>query len=65
MIVPKDSPIQLPEFVIEPGMHFALETYHGEGENGARLEEQLIVTEDGARVITKFPIEELLVCAPI
>jgi len=49
---------------IETGMHFALETFAGEGEDGARIESQLIVTEDGHRVITKWPCEELMVCNP-
>jgi Xaa-Pro dipeptidase len=50
--------------VIEEGMHFALETYAGEGEDGARIESQLIVTKDGHKVITQWPCEELMVCAP-
>ncbi len=49
---------------IEEGMHFALETHAGEGEDGARLELQLIVTKTGRKIITKFPYEELTVCAP-
>jgi Xaa-Pro aminopeptidase len=48
---------------IEAGMHFALETYAGEGEDGARIETQIIVTETGHKVITKWPCEELMVCA--
>jgi Xaa-Pro aminopeptidase len=55
-----DNPVTL-----EAGMHFALETFYGEGDDGARIESQVIVTEDGNRVITKFPCEELLVCNPI
>jgi Xaa-Pro dipeptidase len=51
--------------VIEAGMHFALETHAGEGEDGARIELQLIVTETGHKIITKFPYEELVVCAEI
>jgi len=48
---------------IEAGMHFALETYAGEGEDGARIESQVIVTESGHKVITKWPCEKLMVCA--
>jgi len=55
-----DNPVTL-----EAGMHFALETFYGEGDDGARIESQVIVTEDGSKVITKFPCEELLVCNPI
>ncbi len=50
--------------LIEAGMHFALETFCGEGGDGARIESQLIVTETGHEVITKWPCEELMVCNP-
>jgi len=50
---------------VEAGMHFALETFYGEEDDGARIESQIIVTEDGHKVITKWPCEELLVCHPI
>jgi Xaa-Pro aminopeptidase len=43
-------------------MVFALETYTGEGYNGARIEDQLVVTEDGCEVITKFPAHKLIGC---
>ena len=48
---------------IEEGMVFALETYWpaADGWGAARIEEELIVTADGAEVITKFPAEDLLV----
>lgn len=55
--------MQNPE-VIEAGMHFALETFCGDGADGARLESQVIVTETGSRVITKWPIDRLMVCHP-
>ena len=44
-------------------MVFALETYWpaSDGWGAARIEEELIVTADGAEVITKFPAEDLLV----
>ena len=50
--------------VIEEGMVFALETYCAatDGESAARIEEEVVVTADGCRVITKFPADELLVC---
>ena len=54
-----DHPVEL-----EEGMHFALETFNGEGEDGARIESQVIVTKDGHKVITKWPCEELMVLAP-
>ena len=45
-------------------MVFALETYcaASDGHSAARIEEEVVVTEDGNRIITKFPAEELLVC---
>jgi Xaa-Pro aminopeptidase len=48
---------------IEPGMVFALETYcpASDGFSAARIEEEVVVTEDGPRVITKFPAQELFV----
>ncbi len=53
-----DSPIEIQE-----GMVFALETYApaGDGRSAARLEEELVVTADGCKVITLFPCEELMV----
>src|SRR5918912_219429 len=50
---------------IREGMVFALETFWpaSDGWSAARIEEQLVVTRDGAEVITRFPAEELLVTA--
>jgi Xaa-Pro aminopeptidase len=49
---------------IEEGMVFALETYcaASDGESAARIEEEVVVTATGYRIITKFPAEDLLVC---
>jgi Xaa-Pro aminopeptidase len=49
---------------IEEGMVFALETYcpATDGESAARIEEEVVVTANGCRVITKFPADDLLVC---
>ncbi len=46
---------------IKEGMVFALETYcpATDGFSGARIEEEVIVTDKGCRVITLFPSEEL------
>src|SRR5213083_871534 len=54
-----DHPIE-----IEERMVFALETYcpASDGESAARIEEEVVVTATGCRIITKFPAEELLVC---
>jgi Xaa-Pro aminopeptidase len=48
---------------LEEGMVFALETYwpSADGIGAARIEEEVVVTHDGCRVITKFPAEDLIV----
>jgi Xaa-Pro aminopeptidase len=43
-------------------MVFALETYCGKGNDGARIEEMLVVTKDGYRMLSKFPSERLISC---
>src|SRR6478672_10934415 len=49
--------------VVEQGMVFALETFWPttDGFGAARIEEQLVVTDTGCEVITRFPAEDLLV----
>jgi Xaa-Pro aminopeptidase len=56
-----DSPVQ-----IQPGMVFALETYcpAADGFSAARIEEEVVVTEHGTHVITKFPAQELFIANP-
>jgi Xaa-Pro dipeptidase len=56
-----DNPVELQE-----GMVFALETYcpATDGYSAARIEEEVVVTADGPRVITLFPAEELFVANP-
>lgn len=53
-----DDPIELKE-----GMLFALETYApaADGRSAARIEEEIVCTADGPKVITLFPCEELMV----
>jgi Xaa-Pro dipeptidase len=48
---------------IKAGMVFALETYcpASDGFSAARIEEEVVVTENGAEVLTKFPAQELFV----
>ncbi len=48
-------------YTLEVGMVFALETYCGtdDGSFGARVEDEIVVTETGHEVITKFPRNEL------
>ena len=53
-----DHPVEIKE-----GMVIALETYcpAKDGTSAARIEEEVVVTRDGPRVITKFPSDELFV----
>jgi Xaa-Pro dipeptidase len=53
-----DHPIEL-----EENMVFALETYWPgkDGLSAARIEEEVLVTADGCRLLTKFPAQELLI----
>ena len=53
-----DTPVEIKE-----GMVFALETYApaADGRSAARIEEEVVVTKDGCKVITLFPCEELMV----
>ncbi len=60
-IIGHQQSIKYPE-VIKENMHIALETYNAEGEDAARIEEQVVVTKDGYKVITKFPCDELISC---
>jgi Xaa-Pro aminopeptidase len=48
---------------IKPGMVFALETFwpSKDGWSAARIEEEIVVTETGHEIITKFPADQLLV----
>ena len=50
-------------FELEEGMVFALETYcpAADGSGAARIEEEVVVTKDGCRVITLFPAQDLFV----
>ncbi len=50
-------------YEIKPGMVFALETYwpSSDGWSAARIEEEIVVTETGHEVITRFPANELMV----
>jgi len=51
---------------IRPGMVFALETYcpAADGFSAARIEEEVVVTEDGAAVLTRFPAQDLFIANP-
>ncbi|MDP9027077.1 MAG: Xaa-Pro peptidase family protein [Actinomycetota bacterium] len=53
-----DHPIEL-----QVGMVFAMETYFPapDGISAARIEEEVVVTETGTEILTKFPAQELFV----
>jgi Xaa-Pro dipeptidase len=55
-LVSLENPLEIKE-----GMVFALETYcpASDGYSAARIEEEVVVTDEGCRVITLFPAEEL------
>src|SRR5574341_508550 len=48
---------------IKPGMVFALETFwpSSDGWSAARIEEEIVVTEHGHEIITRFPANDLMV----
>jgi Xaa-Pro aminopeptidase len=48
---------------LEEGMVFALETYcpASDGYSAARIEEEVVVTADGPRILTLFPAQELVI----
>jgi Xaa-Pro aminopeptidase len=60
-LISMEDPVEIRE-----GMVFALETYcpAKDGFSGARIEEEVVVTNDGCRVITLFPAEELPIANP-
>jgi Xaa-Pro aminopeptidase len=53
-----ENPVEL-----QVGMVFAMETYYpaSDGVSAARIEEELVVTDHGTEVLTKFPAQELFV----
>ncbi len=51
-------------FEFKPGMTFAIETWCAatDGSGSARIEEEIVVTEDGCEVISKFPSQTITSC---
>jgi Xaa-Pro aminopeptidase len=51
---------------LQAGMVFALETYcpASDGFSAARIEEEIVLTDDGPQVITLFPAQDLFVANP-
>jgi Xaa-Pro dipeptidase len=57
---PEDAPESGYEGVLEAGMTICLESYIGEagGPDGVKLEEQILVTETGAEMLSRYPFED-------
>ncbi|HET9422876.1 MAG TPA: Xaa-Pro peptidase family protein [Nocardioides sp.] len=51
---------------LQVGMVFALETYcpASDGFSAARIEEEVVITPDGPRILTLFPAQELVIANP-
>ena len=51
-----------PDQVIEAGMVFSLESYIGAvgGSEGVKLEDQILVTDDGHELLSVFPFEDAM-----
>ena len=62
-IISREVSLQNP-FPIVSGMTFALETYAGstDGSFGVRLEEEVLVTDDGCELLTRFPADRVTEC---
>lgn len=61
-IIPHHSGVNPYNGVIEPGMVLTVESYMGaEGEReGVKLEEQVLITEQGTELLSSYPFEEQL-----
>ena len=62
ILYPQDYPEYGYDGVLEPGMVMSVESYVGEvgGPEGVKLEQQIVITEDGHKLLCKFPFEEEL-----
>ena len=50
------------DYVLEPGMTICVEVYAGAvgGKNGVKLEDQVLITENGFENLTKIPFDARL-----
>ena len=60
---PEDYTASGYDSTLEPGMYICVESYCGalDGRQGVKLEEQILITEDGHINVTSFPYEETLI----
>ncbi len=54
------------DYVLEPGMMICVEAYIGAvgGQNGVKLEDQILITDSGHEWMTHYPYDEKLLAAP-
>ncbi len=59
---PEDAPRCAYDGMLETGMCMCVESYVGEvgGREGVKLEQQVLVTDDGCEILTSFPFEDAL-----
>lgn len=50
------------DYHLQPGMVICVEAYIGVygGQDGVKLEDQIVITEDGYRNLTRYPFDESL-----
>ena len=60
----KVSDVDSSGLVYEEGMVLAVENWTGKrgGNDGVRLEENIVVTKDGYELLTKYPVNEIIEC---
>ncbi len=59
---PADLPPKGNDYVLEPGMCLCVEAYLGipGAQDGIKLEDQVLITEDGVENLTRYPFDEVL-----
>ena len=64
MLPPMIKAKKIQKSEIKKGMVFAVECWKGaeDGSGAARIEEEVVVTDDGCEIITNFPSDHLISC---
>ena len=62
IVYPQDWREGLFDYVTEPGMVLCVEVYLGEvgGREGVKLEDQVLITEDGHELLSRYPFDPKL-----